>query len=185
MTRRPRAFHSGTYHLSAHGSDIRHLFLCDLDRIDFLERLSSTFWQRGIEVLAYVLLGNHYHALVWIPDARLSEALQRLHTEYSRQHNRTHRRGAHLFRAHCLARRIEDDAHLLASYRYLARNPVEAGLVDDALAWPWSSSRAHAGIEPDPIPLNHEPLRAALGNTPRWRLHYVKMIQSGDAQAAA
>jgi REP element-mobilizing transposase RayT len=178
MARSLRNFEAGIYHVAAHGSDTRSLFRCDSDRTDFLERLGDTLWQRGIELLAYVMMGNHYHSLVSIPDARLSEALQRLHTEYSRQHNRTHRRSAHLFRAHCLTRRIKDDDHLLATYRYLARNPVAAGLVDDPLDWPWSSARVHAGIEPAPIPLNSDPLRAALGDSPHWRERYRELIQA-------
>ena len=177
MPRAPRQFAPGIYHLAAHGSDRRHLFLCAKDRTDFLDRLSATFSQRDIALLAYVLLGNHYHALVRIPDARLSEALQRLHTEYSRQHNRRHRRRAHLFRAHCLARRITGDADLLGAYRYLAHNPVEAGLVDDPLEWRWASTRAHAGLEPPAIPLDPRPLEAALDHSPDWHRRYVELIQ--------
>jgi REP element-mobilizing transposase RayT len=175
-----RQFAPGIYHLAAHGSDRRHLYLDDDDRVDFLDRLSTTLWTRDIDVLSYVLLGNHYHALVRIPDARLSEALQRLHTEYSRHHNRRYQRGAHLFRAHCLARRIKDDAHLLGAYRYLARNPVEAGLVDDPLDWPWASTRAHAGHEPPAIPLDQRPLQAALDHSPNWHQHYLELIHRTD-----
>jgi hypothetical protein len=32
-------------------------------------------------------MGNHYHTLLRIPDARVSRALQHLHTWYSRLHN--------------------------------------------------------------------------------------------------
>lgn len=182
MGRRPREFADGIYHLGSHGSDIRYLFLCDADRADFLDRLSSTFWTRAIDVLSYALLGNHYHALVSIPDARLSEALQRLHTEYSRHHNRRHGRRAHLFRAHCFARRINDDDDLLGAYRYLARNPVEAALAQSPLEWPWASTRAHAGLEPPQIPLDERPLRDALGNTPTWRRRYADLILGLDQQ---
>jgi putative transposase len=177
VPRAPRRFEAGIYHVASHGSDRRYLFLGDEDRADFLERLASTFWQRELELLCYVLLGNHYHALVRIPDARLSEALQRLHTEYSRHHNRVHGRSAHLFRAHCLARRVENDSQLLAAYRYLALNPVAASLVLDPLDWPWSSARAHAGVQPATIPLEHTPLRAALDDSPRWQQRYRELIQ--------
>ena len=180
MGRALRQFAAGIYHLASHGSDRRHLFVDERDRTDFLERLSSTFWQRDIDVLAYVLLGNHYHALVQIPDARLSEALQRLHTEYSRHHNRRQKRSAHLFRAHCLARRIHDDADLLGAYCYLARNPVAASLTHDPLEWPWASTRAHAGLESPAIPLAHAPLQAALDHNPNWRQRYVALIQADE-----
>jgi putative transposase len=180
MARPPREFEAGIYHLGSHGSDTRFLYACDDDRVDFLERMSSTFWARDIDVLAYALLGNHYHGLVRIPDARLSEALQRLHAEYSRQHNRKHGRSAHLFRAHCFARRVSDDDDLLGVYRYIARNPVEAGLVDNLLDWRWASTRAHAGLERPAIPLDERPLRAAFDGSPYWRQRYADLILSPE-----
>jgi REP element-mobilizing transposase RayT len=88
MARAPRNLYGGIYHLAAHGSDSRYLFVTDRDREDFLERLAAVCQQFDLALLSYVLLGNHYHALVRIPDPRLSRALQRLHTEYSRWHKR-------------------------------------------------------------------------------------------------
>jgi len=138
-----------------------------------------------LPLLSWVLLGNHYHALLRIPDARLSRALQRLHTEYSRQHNRRHSRSAHLFRAHALTNEISSDEQLAAACRYLALNPVEAGLVTDPLEWPWSSARAHAGLEKPRIPLAEGDLQAAFGNGRDWRREYRDLITaplSGDAR---
>lgn len=177
MGRRRREFGAGIYHVGSHGSDTRHLYVCDDDRVDFLERMHSTFWAREIDVLTYALLGNHYHGLVRIPDAGFSEALQRLHTEYSRHHNLRHGRRAHLFRAHCFARRVDDDEDLLGAYHYIARNPVEAGLVQDPIDWPWASSRAHAGLEPPAIPLDERPLEAALGGGADWRRRYADFVR--------
>ena len=176
MGRRRRAFEAGIYHLGSHGSDLRHLYRCDDDRVDFLDRLSSTFWKRGIDLLGYALLGNHYHGLVRVQDARLSEALQRLHTEYSRHHNRKHGRSSHLFRAHCFARRVTGNDDLLGVYRYIARNPIEAGLVQNPLDWRWASTREHAGLEPPSIPLDERALEAALGGGSGWRGRYAEFI---------
>src|SRR5439155_13458344 len=125
-----------------------------------------------LPLLSWVLLGNHYHALLRIPDARLSPALQRLHTEYSRHHNRRHSRSAHLFRAHALTNEISSDEQLAAACRYLALNPVEAGLVEDPLDWPWSSARSHAGLERPRIPLAEADVKAAFGNHADWRREY-------------
>jgi putative transposase len=36
-----------------------------------------------------------------------------------------------------------DGDHLLAAFRYIALNPVKAGLTAEASDWPWSSARAH------------------------------------------
>jgi putative transposase len=178
MARAPRNLYGGIYHLAAHGSDSRYLFVTDRDREDFLERLAAVCQQFDLALFSYVLLGNHYHALMRIPDARLSLALQRLHTEYSRWHNRRHGRSAHLFRAHAMTREITSDAQLVAVCRYLALNPVEAGLVDEPLDWPWSSARAHAGLERPRIPLAESDLRAAFGGDGSWRERYRVQIQT-------
>ena len=173
-----RSLYAGIYHLAARGSDERYLCVSDRDREDFLERLAAICQRFELALLSYVLLGNHYHALVRIPDARLSRALQHLHTEYSRWHNRRHRRGAHLFRAHAMTKEIASDRQLVAACRYLALNPVEAGLVGDPLDWPWSSARAHAGLERPRIPLAESDLRTAFGGDSTWRERYCAQIQT-------
>lgn len=176
MPRKARAYTEGLFHFAAHGSDLRYLFSSDEDREDFLERLAAVCACFELALLSYALMGTHYHTILAIPDQRVSQALQRLHTEYSRHCNRRWGRSAHLFRAHPLARMIESDEDLVGTARYVARNPVEAGLVRDPLAWPWSSARAHAGLEPPRIPLAEEALRAAFGGS-TWRRNYVIHIQ--------
>ena len=107
-----------------------------------------------LELHSYVLLGNHYHTILCIPDARVSRALQRLHTEYSRDHNRRHGRKSHLFRRSPVRGvGIESDDDLMNDPPlYFARNPVEANLVSDPLDWPWgmrpSSRRPRAHADP-------------------------------------
>jgi len=44
-----------------------------------------------------------------------------------------------------------DEPHLLAATRYIALNPVAAGLVSRAEDWPWSSARAHLAGEDDEL----------------------------------
>ena len=177
VARRPRMLVAGIYHLAAHGSDTRHLFVTDVDRWDFLDRLAAVCERFEFGPLSYVLLGTHYHVLIRIPDARLSRALQRLHTEYSRWHNRRHGRSAHLFRAHAMTREIASDKQLVAACRYLALNPVEAGPAADPFDWPWSSARAHAGLEHSPIPLAEGDLQAAFGDADNWRERYRAQVQ--------
>jgi putative transposase len=185
VPRRPRNLSAGIYHLAAHASDNRYLFAADREREDFLERLAGIWERFELALLSYVLMGSHYHALVRIPDARLSQALQRLHAQYSRLHNRRHRRSAHLFRAHALTREIGSNAQLVAACRYLALNPVEAGLVTDPLDWPWSSARAHAGLERARIPLAESDLQASFGDGDDWRERYRAQIVTNDDVALA
>jgi putative transposase len=176
VPRKPRAYAEGVFHFAAHGSDVRYLFSSDDDRADFLQRLSAVCERFELGLLSYALMGTHYHTIVAVPDGRIADALRRLHTEYSRDCNRRWGRSSHLFRAHPFARMVESDEDLIGTARYVAWNPVEAGLVRDPLAWPWSSARAHAGLERPQIPLAEEPLRTAFGGA-SWRQSYAMQIR--------
>ena len=182
---RPLRAYEGIYHLAARGSDQRHLFVVDADREDFLDRLAAICDRYELALLAYVLMGSHYHALVRIHDARFSVALQRLHTGYARWHNRRHGRSAHLFRAHAMTREITSDRQLIAAARYLALNPVSAGLVTNPFDWRWSSASAHAGLERPHIPLSETDLRAAFGDGRDWRERYRELIEAFDVEGPA
>jgi hypothetical protein len=46
---------------------------------------------------------------------------------------------------------VMDESHLLAATRYIALNPVAAGLVSRADDWPWPSARAHLAGEDDEL----------------------------------
>ena len=171
MGRPPRLYAKGIYHVAGHGSDDRKLFIDDDDRRDFLDHLSTTFALLGLRLVSYVLMTNHHHLLVETPDGRIERGLQRLHGGYALLHNRRHGRTAHLFRAHPLARRIEDDDDLVWTDRYIARNPVEARIVLDPFDWPWGSARAHAGVATTGLALHDAPLRGAYDAT-GWRHLY-------------
>jgi hypothetical protein len=54
-----------------------------------------------------------------------------------------------------------DEPHLLAATRYIALNPVSAGLVSRAEDWPWSSARAYLAGEDDEL-ATAAPLRARI-----------------------
>ncbi len=182
MGRRPRAFFNGIYHLGSHGSDDRHLFLSEGERVIFLVRLELVLERFELGLVSYLLMGNHYHLLLSIRDAHVSKALQQLHSWYSRRHNRLYRRSAHLFRAHPFAREIESEVDLLATCRYLAWNPVEAGLAADPFAWPWSSAAATAGLEPARMRLELEALSGAFGDGENWQARYRNFIAGAEEE---
>jgi putative transposase len=183
MPRPARAFVEGIYHLASHGTDARHLFLIPEDRTTFLDRLALVIERFDLGLVAYALLGNHYHVVLATPGGRVSSALQQLHCWYSRRHNRRHGRSAHLFRAHFFARELRSDADLLVACCYVAHNPVAAGLCSDPFSWPWSSTAASAGLGEPAIPLDAGPLRAALGDSPDWHRRYREFIEAGEGEA--
>ena len=72
------------------------------------------------------------------------------HRRYTGAINARFRWAGHLFQGRFGAV-VMDEPHLLAAARYIALNPVVAGLVSRAEDWPWSSSRAQLAGEDDEL----------------------------------
>jgi len=173
----------GIYHVASRGSDRRPIFWCDADRELFLDQLERTFERYRLRCIAYCLMSNHYHLIVPTPDQRLSKAMQELNGGYSRRFNSIHRRSAHLFRNRFMAQLIDGDGYLLTACRYVAHNPVRAGLCETPQEWKWSSYRASAGIAPVPRFLDGWLLRGAVGGGDDWRRRYREFVEVDEAVA--
>ena len=104
----------------------------------------------GLLCHAYCLMENHYHLLVETPRANLDDAMQRLNGTYAMRFNRHHERTGHVFQGRYGAKLITDDDYALTVVRYIAANPVQAGLCAAPEEWPWSSYAATAGLASAP-----------------------------------
>jgi REP element-mobilizing transposase RayT len=137
----------GIYHVTARGNAGGCIYLDDADRHRFLRvvaRVSSRFdWQ----CFAYCLMGNHYHLVVQTPRPNLVRGMQQLNGTYAQRFNQRHgRRRTHVFQGRYHAVLVQRDPHLLELARYIAWNPVRAGLCAQPEAWRWSSHRALLGL---------------------------------------
>jgi putative transposase len=64
---------------------------------------------------------------------------------YAQSFNRRHDRDGHLFGDRFHAVQVLNDGHLLEVTRYVARNPIRAGLCRQPFEWEWSSYGAMIG----------------------------------------
>jgi len=137
------------HHVIQRGNRKQPLFFADADRRAYLKLLAAACARHGTACWSWCLMGNHVH-LVLVParEDGLRAPLASVHTAYSQRINRTRQLSGHLFQGR-FASYAMDDAHLMVVARYIENNPVAAGLVDRAEAWPWSSARAHLSGRPD------------------------------------
>jgi putative transposase len=168
----------GIYHVASRGSDRGPIFWGDSDRKLFLNKLELTFLRFQLPCVAYCLMNNHYHLIVQTPDQRLSKAMQQLNGGYSKHVNSIHGRSAHLFRNRFMAQLIDDDQYLLTACRYVAHNPVRAGLCQAPSSWRWSSYRIAAGIDRAPPFLDERLLSDLVGGGDRWRIRYREFVEA-------
>ena len=146
MLRPLRIEHAGgVFHVVARGNERAVVFRDDRDRERFLELLNEVARRYRWRVLAYCLMGNHFHLLVMTLEPTLARGMRQLNGVYAQWFNRRHRRVGHLFQGRYKAVVVQTDAHLRRTVRYLIRNPIRAGLSSRPEQWRWTSHRATVG----------------------------------------
>ena len=137
-------------HIWQRGNHQEPVFTTDAEKRLFLSMLFGTCMQHGVSVAAYCLMTNHYHLVATGKgDRSISLAIGRVNQEYSAYKNRQCRTTGHEWAERFGSKRL-DAAHYWAAICYVERNPVSAGMVAAAWDWPWSSARAHLGLEIEP-----------------------------------
>jgi REP element-mobilizing transposase RayT len=144
------------YHLTSRGNAREAVYLDDEDREGFLEVLGEAVARYGWRCHAYCLMDNHYHLLVETPEPNLSLGMRHLNGVSTQRFNRRHGRVGHRFQGRFKAILVDRDRYLLELARYIVLNPVRAGVVKDAAAYPWSSYCATAGQAPYPVWLTRD-----------------------------
>ena len=139
----------GVHHVYARGAARLPIFGDDADRRRYLSLLSRVSRRMSWRCLSYCLMSNHMHLLVETPEPNLGLGMQRLHGGYAFAFNRRHGRSGHLFERRYDAVSVSTDEYLWSLVRYIAHNPVEAGMCARPEDWPWSS---HAAIVEDSVP---------------------------------
>ena len=152
MTRPLRIeFPGAIYHVTSRGDRREPIFEDDEDRLALLDVITQAMTRFDAEMVAYCLMGNHYHFVLGTREANLSRLMRHINGVYTQRYNRRHGKSGHLFQGRFKAILVDREAYLLEVCRYVELNPVRAGLVAYASDWGWSSFLHHTGKKP-PLP---------------------------------
>ena len=144
MTRPLRIeFPGATYHVTSRGDRREPIFEDDEDRRALLYVIGEALDRFDASMLAYCLMGNHYHFVLQTRRANLSRVMHHINGIYTQMFNNRHRKVGHLFQGRFKAILVDRDAYLLEVCRYVELNPVRARMVLSPGEWAWSSYRAH------------------------------------------
>jgi len=112
----------------------------------------------GARLLAYVVMPNHWHLVLWPRgDGELSEFMRVLTLTHAQRWH-AHRKSAgagHVYQGRFKSFPVQRDGHLVALCRYVERNALRARLVRAAQNWRWcslwrrESTRTRAGAASD------------------------------------
>ncbi len=154
------------HHLTQRGVRSMDVFHSDDDRHAYLSFLAEEAARFGLEILSWCLMTNHVHFIV-VPhsEASLARGFGEAHRRYTRMKNFSQGVRGYLFQGR-FGSCVLDQAHLLAAARYVAWNPVVAGMVKSPWEYYWSSARFQCGIvDQDPLVKD----RTLLGLITDWR----------------
>ena len=171
------------YHLTFRAPAKRLLFRDGEDRERYLRLFGAEVLKRGWTVFTYCLLGTHGHSLLRARDLDLGDGLQIVHETYAVEFNRRWGEHGTLFSNGPSYTRIRSDDHLLGTLRYVARNPVAAGLCKRPSDWPWSAHAALLGVVPPPEFLAVDAVALALGS--RTVARYASLTALDDRELLA
>ena len=131
------------HHVTQRGTRRQPIFFKTGDERLYLQILSEECDKAAVEIWAYCLMPNHVH-LIATPSREngLARAIGETHRQYAGLINRREKWTGHLFQDR-FSSSVMDEQHLMAALRYVALNPVRAGLVARPQDWPWSSVHAH------------------------------------------
>lgn len=144
MPRRPRLFtRRFVFHILNRAVQGVTLFERLSDYEAFTETLMEALRRFPVRLLAYCVMPNHWHLVVWPEtDESLSAFMHWLtssHARHWRDARLTRGRGA-VYQGRFKAIAVQHDAHLLRLCLYVKRNAVRGRLVTRASEWPWSSA---------------------------------------------
>lgn len=143
MPRRLREASGGlVYHVLNRAVGRSTLFETDNDYAAFLRVLSEAPQRVPMRLLAWCLMPNHWHLVVWPrKDGELSEYLRWVTVTHTQRWHAAHGTAGTgpLYQGRFKSFPVQCDEHYWTLCRYVERNPLRANLVPRALQWRWSS----------------------------------------------
>ena len=155
---------------------------CFYDAEDFenyLHWLYGALEESHSALHAYVLMDNHVHLLLTPSEAESAARLfMSLGSRFVRYMNRKYERTGTMWERRYHSSLVQSEGHLLRCHHYIEHNPVRAYMVDDAFAYRWSSFKANAYGERNPLITPH-PVYTSLGSLAETRqLAYRNMAKA-------
>lgn len=109
-------------------------------RQQLLEKLFENFRNRDVEILAWVILPNHYHLLIKPSDfSNVGQSISLVHGSLSRQWNLENNSTGSKIWYQYYDRAIRSEGHYYATLNYIHYNPVKHGWAKSPYEWEASS----------------------------------------------
>ncbi|MFZ0544943.1 MAG: transposase [Candidatus Promineifilaceae bacterium] len=153
MRRKEKPTAGNYYHIYNRGVNFQKIFFIRENWFFFLRQLRSYCTADYAEIIAYCLMPNHYHMLVYLKTDNFGkEVMQPFMVSYSKAINNQEKRVGPLFQGPYQAKSVPTEGYLLHLTRYIHLNPVTAEIVVRPEDWEFSSYREYIGLRNGTLP---------------------------------
>lgn len=141
MARRSReSLSTSFFHVIVQGLNKEYIFEQNRYKEKYLKILNKTKNNYNIEIIAYCIMSNHAHILIYTDDViELSNFMKNIDEDYARYYNYIEKRVGYVFKGRFLSEPINDLHYLLNCISYIHKNPVKAYMVDKCENYQYSS----------------------------------------------
>lgn len=181
MSRPNRIIYEGSiYHIYQRGNNKEYIFQDDYVKgfiLKCLEKYNKIF---DYEVLAYVIMNNHYHLLIKTNKSPINQVMFYINNLLGKYINNSLERTGHAFEGRYKCKLIDSDAYLIWVLRYIHRNPIKANICSELGDYPWSSHYFYKNNINSNI--NTKFILSMLGDSPEYAVRrYLALVNSnGD-----
>ena len=128
------------YHLTARSNN-RDWYSLPLSVVwtIYSDYLAFLYYAFGVRIHSFVLMNNHFHLVASFPDGNLSASMNYFMRETSRVIGFESRRINHVYGARIFRSCLTSNQAFEHVYKYVYRNPVEAGLCQRVESYRYSS----------------------------------------------
>ena len=155
------------YHVINRANGRVRIFHTESDYRLFEELLMEAREQFEMRILAYVIMPNHWHLLLYpLHDGDIGRFMHWLTTTHATRHHARQKSvgGGHVYQGRYKSFLVDTDRYVLTVLKYIERNPVRARLVTTPESWKWGSAfrringtkASRALLAPSPVPLPHK-----------------------------
>jgi len=146
MPRAGRTFEEGrTYHVYNRVGGGLFPFIDEELTKTFVELFRNVMKRDNHVVLAWCLLGNHYHLVIRQGAVPLSRSMKTLQQRVTRAHNLRGSVYGPLWQGRFKAKEVSDQEYLMKLVAHVHLNPITAGLAERADDYCWSGHREITG----------------------------------------
>lgn len=163
------------HHITQRGNNRATVFFDDEDRQTYLKLLAGYAQKHDFQIWAYCLMDNHIHLLA-VPETEtsLARGIGLTNQVYTQYLNRKLNQSGRIWQNRFFSCVVENNQYLWAVARYIERNPLKAGLVENVEAYRWSSAKAHITRTNDTL------LGAISWLSPEDQIAYAEFVRTED-----